>query len=263
MSIDKHKELSPELQKKSIIYEIGNAPASFLEFASNDVSNYSLNYTKTGITADVSPRSLTRWLQKEVVVINDEDKGKNKRFNRLESIWIKIAVELRRFGVSLEDLKYIRAQLFDYTVEGFSIFKFQVLQNILEKPKYLVIGDQHEIGFYTYQIYASRVAKGGLFSHINIRFIDFIRNEFPNNNFNINFGIKGIDEDSEKVSLLFYLKTNDFEEMRITLNDGDTRLLTNSSELKKNKELLSAVQKWEFKNIKIQINDEAEFLIEN
>jgi hypothetical protein len=263
MNTDKLKKLTPKLKKKGIIDEIGNTPTSFLEFASNEVSSYNLNYTKTGITANISPRALTRWIEQGVVVINESDKGKTKRFNRLESIWIRIAVQLRKFGVSLENLKYIRTQLFDYTVDGFCMFKFQVLQNILENPKYLIINEDHGIGFYPYKNYATLSEKGYLYSHINIRFIDFIREEYPNNNLNLNFGIKNIDDNVEKVSLLFYLKTNDFEEMRITLSDGDIRLLSNSSELKKNTKLLSTIQNWEFESIKIQINDEAEFIIEN
>ncbi|WP_010181554.1 hypothetical protein [Aquimarina agarilytica] len=264
LDIKKLKSINPKLQKQVIIDEISNTYIAFLEFAGNDVSSYSLNNTKTGITANISSRTLTRWLQQEVVIIDGIDKGKNKRFNRLENIWIKIAIELRKFGVPLEGLKYIRTQLFDYTVGEFSMFKFQVLHNILlEKPKYLIISDEHEVGFYTYKNYASNVEKGFLFSHINIRFIDFIKEEFPNNNIHIDFGITNIIYDVEKVSLLFYLKTNDFQEMHITLSDEDTRLLYNSSELMKNDNLLSAIQKWEFDSIKIQINDETEFIIEN
>lgn len=263
MNIDKYRELTPKLTERAILHELGNIPTSYFEFTNNEISNYSLNYTKTGITAEVSPRALNRWIEQGVVVIDNADKGKTKRFNRLESIWIKVAVELRKFGVSLEDLKYIRTQLFDYTVEDFNMFKFQILLNILEKPKYLIISEDKEAGFYTYEIYADKVSKGFLFSHINVRFIDFIREEFPNNNFKINFGIKDIDENVEKVSLLYYLKTNDFQEMRVILSDGDTRLITSSSELKSNQPLLEVIQNWEFKCIKIQIDDEAEFIIEN
>jgi len=263
MAKNKLKELTPKLKKNAILENLENIPESFFEFASNGISNYSLNETKIGITADVSPRALNRWIIKEVVYVENSDKGKIKRFNRLESIWVKIVVKLRRLGVSLDDLKYIRTQLFNYTVEEFCLFKFKVLNVILEAPEYLIIDDDHGVGFYSYKDYSDKAAKGHLYDHINLRFIDYIREEFPNNNFGTNFGIREVDEDVEKVTLLFYLKTNDFEEMRITLSDGDTRLITNSSELKLNKSLLKTVQNWEFKSISIQVNDEVKFSIEN
>jgi len=263
MSINKLNELSPKIKKKAIQEELGYVPKSFIEFTNNDIANYSLDESKTRITANVSPRVITNWLQKDVIKIDDSDIGKIKRFNRLENIWLNLVIDLRKFGVPLNSLKYIRTQLFEYTVNDFHLFKFKVLQSILGNPEFLIINDNHEVGFYPYQYYADKVAKGHLFSHINLRFIDYIRSEFPNNNFNIDFGIKDIDENEEKVSLLFYLKTNDFKEIRIILSDGDTRLITNSSNLKINKELLKIVQDWKFKSIAVQINSEVEFIIEN
>jgi hypothetical protein len=263
MDINKLNEFSPKIKKKAIKHELGYAPTSFIQFTNNDISSYSLDEDKARISANVSPRVITNWLQKDVIKIDDSDIGKIKRFSKLENVWLNLVIDLRKFGVSLNSLKYIRTQLFEYTVDGFYLFKFKVLQSILGNPEFLIINDNHEVGFYAYQYYADKVAKGHLYSHINLRFIDYIRSEFPDNNFNIDFGIKDIDEDVEKVSLLFYLKTNEFKELRITLSDGDTRLITNSSELKINKDLLKIVQAWVFKSIVIKINDEVEFIIEN
>ncbi|WP_148869007.1 hypothetical protein [Tenacibaculum adriaticum] len=263
MDIKKLIGQSASIKKQAFIEELENIPISFFEFNNSEISNFSLNNTKTGITADVSPRALNRWIDQGVVIIEESDKGKTRRFNRLESIWIKIAVELRNFGVSLNDLKYIREQLFDYTFEGFNMFKFKILKNILTTPEYIVISEHHQVGFYPYSHYAKLASKGFLLSHINIRFIDYIKEEFPNNSLNTDFGIKDFEEDINKVSLLYYLKTNDFKEIRITLSDGDIRLLNNSSQLKNNSELLEQIQNWNFKAVKIIIDTETEYIIDN
>ncbi|MBV7440758.1 hypothetical protein KRX57_04935 [Weeksellaceae bacterium TAE3-ERU29] len=263
MDINKLRELSPELNKQAVFEELEGIPASFFEFINNDISNFSLIETKTGITADVTPRALNRWIEKAIVNVNNSDKGKVKRFTRLESIWIKIVVQLREFGVSLKDLEYIRTQLFDYTIENFCLFKFKVLYAILYQPEYLVIDNEHQVGFYSYKGYSDKVSKGYLFSHINIRFLDFIIQEFPNSNFKAKFNIKDIENNVEKLSLLFYLRTNAFKEMRITISDGDVRLLSNSFELRYNDDLLKAIQEWSFKSVVIQINKDTKFVIEN
>ncbi|KGL61925.1 hypothetical protein [Polaribacter sp. Hel1_85] len=263
MDIKKLNKLSPKIKRKAIEEELEHIPASFFEFTNNEISNYSLNETKTGINTNVSARVITNWLQKDVIKIDDSDIGKVKRFNRLENIWLNVVIDLRKFGIPLNSLKYIRTQLFDYLVNDYCLFKLKILQSIIDSPEYLVINDNNEVGFYPYQSYADKVAKGRLYSHINLRFINYIQLEYPNNKFNIDFGIKNIDEDVEKVTLLFYLKTNDFKEIRIVLSDGDTRLITDSSDLKVNKKLLKIVQDWRFKSITVQINDEVKFIIEN
>jgi hypothetical protein len=262
MDIKKLKSLSPNIKKRAVIEELEDIPASLIEFIENDIANHSLNEIKTGVTADVSTRTLNRWTEQGVVIIEKLDKGKTRRFNRLENIWIKIAIELRNFGVSLNDLKYIREQLFDYSVGGLNMFKFKILKNILTTPEYIIINEHHQVGFYPYSHYAKLVSKGFILSHINIRFIDYIKEEFINNNLNTNFGINDFEEDVNKVSLLYYLKTNDFNEIRITLSDGDTRLLNNSSQLKDNTELLEQIQNWNFKSVKIIVDTETEFTIE-
>lgn len=263
MDIEKLKKQSQYIKKRAFIEELEEMPISFFEFNNSNISNHCLNEIKSGVTANISARTLNRWTEQGVVIIEESDKGKTRRFNRLENIWIKIALELRNFGISLNDLKYIREQLFNYTVEGFNMFKFKVLKNILTTPEYIVINEHHQVGFYPYNHYAKLASKGHLLSHINIRFIDYIREEFPNNNLNIGYGIKDFEEDVNKVSLLYYLKTNDFKEIRITLSDGDTRLLNNSLQLKDNSELLEQIQNWNFKAIKIIVDDATEFMIEN
>jgi hypothetical protein len=263
MDLDKLNKLSPKLKERAILEELEYIPISFIQFTNNRISNYSLNEIKAKINADVTPRVLNNWIDKKVINVDSSDKGRIKRFNTLENIWLKIVVDLRKIGLPLDSLKYIRTQLFDYTIDDFCLFKFKVLQVILGNPEYFIIDDNHEVGFYSYEYYAKKVAKGHLFSHINMRFIDFVRLEFPLNNFHFDFGIRNLDEDVDKVSLLFFLKTNEFTEIRITLADGDTRLIKDSNELKVNKELLKVIQNWEFESIIIQTKDGEIFNIDN
>lgn len=263
MNLKKLKEQSPKIHRSAIIEELQNIPISFYDFTNNDVSNYSLNEIKTRTTAEVSPRVLSNWIKKEVVHVDSSDMGKVNRFNRLESIWLNLVVDLRKFGLPLQALKYIREQLFNYTIEGFSMFKFKVLKIILDSPEYLVINEDYQVGFYSYELYANQAKKGNLLPHLALRFEDYIKEEFPDNSIHLKFNINDIEKDVEKVSLLYYLRTNDFNDMLITLNSGEKVSISNSKEIKENKQLLQSIENWSFKSIEIKINEGAEFLINN
>jgi len=263
MNNDDQIKLFPGIKKRAIIEELNNIPKSFIQFSNDNISNYCLNEVKSRINADVSPRVLTNWIKEGVINVDSSDKGKIKRFDKLESIWLKLVVDLRKFGLSLSSLKYIREQLFSYVVDDFCLFKSKVLLAILNNPEYLVIDEFNNVGFYTYKHYGERASKGALISRIVIRFIDYVKEEFPNNNISHKFRIDGVDDDADKVALLYFLKTNDFIEMRINLSDGDTRLITNSATLKDNKSLASIIQKWKFESISIKINEETSFNISN
>ncbi len=261
--LQKNKALFPKIQKEAVKEALESVPDSFIHFSNDDISNYCLDQVKSRIKADVSPRVLNNWIREGVIEIEESDKGKIKRFNRIENIWLDIVVDLRKFGVPLKALKEIRKQLFSYEVSSFCLFKFKVLHNILSNPEYLVIDENHTVGFYPYKTYSKLAEKGALLSHINIRFIDYVKSEFLNNNISANFNIKNIDGDVEKVALLYFLKTNSFNQIKIELSMGDVRLINDSSSLKNNTELINSIENWNFKSIVVEVNNETEFIIKN
>ena len=52
-----------------------------IEFSSNKIINYCLT-KKVGLKDEPSPRVLVNWVDKRLVQINPEDKGKIKRFDK-------------------------------------------------------------------------------------------------------------------------------------------------------------------------------------
>ena len=236
-------------------------PDSFINFTNSDVINYCLHQVKVGTKSEQSARVLNSWINNEIIFINDEDKGKIRRFDRLESVWLSIVVEARKFGIPLESLKQTRKDLTLSPVKGFSLLKFSILETILRKPKILMIFENGFSNVMSLETYTKCISKGIFPTHVNFKLIDFIALEYPNNALDLDFKIKDVYEDDEKMTMLYFLKTGDYQSIKLYVSDGDVRLIENSKLLLQNIELMTSISSWTFKMAEVFIKDEIKITI--
>lgn len=259
--MEQNKPLQDRINQNSLreIYE--ELPDSFINFTNSDVTNYCLHQIKVGTKSEQSARVLNSWINNEIIFVNDEDKGKIKRFDRLESIWLSIVVEARKFGIPLESLKQTRKDLTLSPVEGFSLLKFSVLDTILRKQKILLIFENGFSNVMSLEAYTKCISKGMFPTHVNFKLQDFIALEYPNNALDLDFKIKNIYDNDEKMALLYFLKTGDYKSIKLYVSDKDVRLIENSKFLIQNKELMTAISSWSFKKAEIFVTDEIKITI--
>ncbi|WP_412464911.1 hypothetical protein [Flavobacterium mekongense] len=236
-------------------------PEPFLNFTNSDIITHCLQQVKVGTKSEQSARVLNSWINGEIILIDEKDKGKIRRFNRLESIWLNIVIEARKFGFPLESLKQTRRDLTQSPVKNFSLLKFSVLDTILRKSKILMVFEDGSTNVISTESYTKYLSKGSFPTHINFKLLDFISEEFPNNAFEVDFKIKDAYENEEKMTLLYFLKTGDYKSMRIYLNDGDVRLIENYKFIVQNKEIMNAISKWTFTKAEIFLSEELKVTI--
>src|SRR5690606_2298917 len=200
----------------------------------------------SGRKNEISARVLNNWIAQEVINVSPDDKGKIKRFDKIESIWLNIVSEARKFGVSLDFLKQSRKELFESPFKNFSLIKFHVLDSILRTPKVLLILENGYTKILSYDVYYKWISNKRLPTHISFDLLEFIKPEFENENFSKDFGIEDPYENIEKLTLLFYLKTGEFKCVKLFIDEFDVRYIENSNYLLENKDLLSKISNWEF-----------------
>ncbi len=259
--MEQNKTLQDRINQNSLreIYE--ELPDSFINFTNSDVINYCLHQIKVGTKSEQSARVLNSWINNEIIFINDEDKGKIRRFDRLESIWLSIVVEARKFGIPLESLKQTRKDLTLSPVKGFSLLKFSILDTILRKPKILMIFENGFSNVMSLEVYTKYISKGIFPTHVNFKLQDFIALEYPNNALDLDFKIKNVYDNDEKMALLYFLKTGDYKSIKLYISDKDVRLIENSKLLIQNKELMTSISSWSFKKAEIFVTDEIKITI--
>lgn len=253
--MEQNKILQDKINQNALreIYE--ELPDSFINFTNSDVINHCLRQIKVGTKNEQSARVLNNWINNEIIFVNDEDKGKIRRFDRLESIWLNIVVEARKFGIPLESLKQTKKDLTSSPIEGFSLIKFSVLDTILRKPKILVIFENGFSNVMSFEAYTRFISKGLFPTHVNFKLQDFISLEYPNNALMFDFKISDSYENTEKMTMLYFLKTGDYKTINLHITTSDVRLIDNSNSITQNKELIKAISTWNFIKAEIILND--------
>ncbi|MFC4687840.1 hypothetical protein ACFO4P_12925 [Epilithonimonas pallida] len=256
LDIDKAKKIQDRLNEQSVREVLGELPVAIINLLNSKVLNYCLHEHKTGIKTGHPIRIVNSWLAQDVIKIQEGDKGKIRRFDRLENIWLNIVFDARKFGIPIDDLKYTRKKLFESPVKNFSLFKLGVIKTIFAMPQVLVFPIGGKGSLYSIDAYAQWFSKKRFPPHAAFRLEDYIALEYPNNAFSEDFHIKNLFEDKNKMLLQYFLKTGDYQYVKVHLKQGDVRLIENSKSLIQNEEVMRRIGDWNFHKIDIIINDD-------
>lgn len=251
--IKSHNDRIDELALKEIYEEL---PEGLMTLVRHPALNQCLLGIKSAKREDVSARVLNNWENQGIVNVSSEDKGRVKRFNKLESVWLSIINEARKFGLPLEILKQARKELFSSPIKDFNLLKFCVLHTILYKPKMIAISEDGYVRHYSHKIYKKHLNSGVLPMHLSFNLSNILKKEFPRNHFEKDFKIDNLFSNSAKLLMLYFLKTGDFKEIRLTVHQSDTRLITSSEIFLNNPDLSKALFDWNFERAEIIINDQ-------
>jgi len=138
LDIKKIEQLQSKLQDRKLREVYGELPEGMLHFLNNNIINYCLHENKTGIKQGYPVRVVNSWLAQEVIKVREEDKGKIRRFDKLENIWLNIVFDARKLGISIEVLKNLRKKLFDSPLNNFPLFNLGVIKTIFQIPQLLI-----------------------------------------------------------------------------------------------------------------------------
>lgn len=260
LDIKKLKHLQDKIHNEAIKEIYGELPINVIQLLNNNILNYCLHEYKSGIKQNHAIRVVNSWLAQDVIKIKDEDRGKMRRFDRIENIWLNVVFEARKFGVSLESLKELRKNLLESPIKNFSKFKLGVIQTLFSNPQVLVFPTDGIAQMYSIDSY-NAFTKTRFPAHTAFRLEDYISLEYPNNALSVDFKISNSFEDKNKMLLLYFLKTGDFEYMKVYIKEGDIRGIENPNTLFDNKELMDIISNWKFQKVDIIINNEVETTI--
>jgi hypothetical protein len=256
--INKAKKLEEGLKDKALKDVYGDLSPEFVHFLKNDVLNYCLQEYKTGIKAEHPVRIVNSWLAQDVIKIQSGDKGKIKRFNRLENIWLNIVFEARKFGIPISTLKETRKNLLESSIRDFSLFKLEVIKTLFSMPQIMYIPIEGQAKLYSFEAYKKWFSRGRFPVHAIFNLKDYISLEYPNNSLLTDFKIQNPLEDKNKMLLLYFLKTGDYQYLKFHLKEGDIRFIESSQSLLQNEEVMQSIINWNFQKVDIIINDELE-----
>lgn len=250
-----HEELKQDCFRK--------LPVEIIHLLNNEVINHILHTIKTSKSEDIPARVLNNWIEKKVIIIDEQDKGKVKRFNKIHCVWLNIIAEARKLGLHLEDLEAAHQEVMNSEIPNFSYLKLGIINTILNKPHIIELSQGGIFEIMYQEEYKDFFNKGNMYyPHSILPLNSLVQQEFPKSNFELPLEIENATSDEEKMLLLFLLKSGAFGYMKVYLSETDIRLIESSEAVIANEELKQAISTWKFHKIEIMLEDETMTIIE-
>lgn len=255
------KEVYGQIDRMLAHELLSEASAELINFSKSNTLNYCLN-KKSKSSNQPNTRILYNWIDKGLIEVSSEDKGKINRFTRLENIWISVISELRDFGVPIKSIERLRKLMFNYVVNDFTLFRFYVLETILGSSRIFVIYKDGTCQVTSRVGYSKQIKRGFSIPNINIFLKEHVKANYLSNIIDNDFEIDNFRDDIDKMKLMYFIKTGDFELMKIKLDEYDIRYIESPEMLINNTELSEKVKNWKFKDITISIDNETDTIIQ-
>jgi hypothetical protein len=253
LNLKKLKEFQIELIERinnDLREEVEDEVIQFLKspaFKNNFVAQKNRKETKQ------SARVLNNW-EKEGLIdkINTED-GKFRTYNKSQAIWLDIVTSLREFGFPLDKIRGVKEELFNTRIGKFFPFEFAIMQSVLAEPMILVIYQDAKINLLSNSQYQNLLLIHPIAPHLHFNLLNLATTEFPYNNFTtIEKTSKTQDLSDKEVALLYFIRTGDFESIKIRMKEGDVYLLEGTKKIANKKRITEIINQGDFQDIEIK-----------
>jgi len=251
LDIKRLKEIQTDLDKKAKEEFYENLNEEVIQFLqSKFFKDHFL--AKTRKQTQQSARVLNNWENEGLIDRINPNEGKTRKFSKGQSIWLDLVSQLREFGFPLEKIKNLRKGLFISPVKKFSPFEYALMHSIVQEAIILIIKDDATFSLIPESLYIEYLKKTILPPHLHFNLLNLSESEFPNNNFNMEIAVSIKSNLTEQeLELIYFLRTGDFESIKIRLKDGLIYLLEGTKKLSNQARIVDILKNADYQNIEI------------
>mgnify|MGYP000608998703 FL=1 len=254
LNIKRLRELQKDLEKKARQEMMENISDELIKFVLDEDISQDYRVEKRRPITQQSKRVIGHWVKEGVIKGDQNTEGGWYYFSKTESIWIDIVTQLREFGLSLTKIKLIREKLFEEEISNFRLIDFALMQTVLKEPYVMIVYPDGIINLTTLLLYSESVKTGVLTSHIVFSFSNLIYNIFPdaeldflkNNDNSLNLS-------TNEMKLLYYLRTKEYEEIRVKAKEGEIYLIEAEKEYNIGDKIIDIIRNASYQDIMIKV----------
>lgn len=255
LNIQKLKEFQLDLDKRAnreLKSEIENEVIQFVK--SSIFRNFISK--KSRKTTSQSPRVLNNWEKEGLIDKINTEEGKFRSYNKIQAIWLDIVTTLRDFGFPLEKIKNVKEILFNSKEVRFSPLEYALMQSVLIEPMILVIYQTGKINLFSQAQYQEILKDKCIAPHMHFNLLNLAHIEFPYNNFNsLGKSSKTQNLNDKELTLLYFIRTGDFESIKIRLKEGDIYLLEGTKKIPNKSRITDILNQGDYQDIEIKIQN--------
>jgi DNA-binding transcriptional MerR regulator len=222
--VNTHKTFIPATDKIDLLF------ASYFNDEKALKIRHWLNLRNKGLDIDeLSYRIINHWEKNGLIEVERGEDGKGwRKFSLMDAMWISVIIELRKFGVSIENLNLIKNQLYHndgkYKPSFYPVLEFYTALFMKEKePIYILIFNDFQVKVATKTEIELRRATGSIPSHITIELISLLRVILKKPNLETKSKITH--ELSEvEIQLLLEIRTRNYKSIKIRMKNGEINI---------------------------------------
>ena len=215
----------------------------------SEIQNELLN-KKSRIDLSQSSRVMNSWEKEGIIDKEELAEGKWRKYSKVEAIWLSIVNELREFGFALDKIRKIKNVLFNAEL-NFSPLEYAIAQTIMIQNIVIVVYSDGTTYVLPENVYQSMFLQNPLRTHVCINLFPIIYNHFPNNNFNTLQQTQKSGITEKELQLLYYLRTGDYQSIKIIFKDGEISLLEADRKINPSSKIIDIINNKQYQKIEI------------
>lgn len=257
LDVVKLKSLQKDFERRAREEFIENLDEAILHFVVSKFFRQNFTESKSRKSKlKQSARVLHNWEKEGVIPPLNPAEGKSRQFNKVESIWLELAISCREFGLSLTKIKLLRKALFDKLARKVTILEYALMHSIIQEAIILIMEEDGEIHIMPQSLYAELVSNNQMPHHLHFNLLSLADLEFTNNNFKtIKKEAKSGSLTEKELQLLYFLRTGDYESIKVKIKDGEIFLLEGSKRIPTNSRVIEIIKNNKYQDIEIKTHN--------
>lgn len=218
------------------------------------------NKKYTSADLNIPYRVISHWSLNNLFIVDYEDENnelKWKRFSFTDIIWIEIIKELRKYGLSLEKILYLKKFIIDQPVKEPHYFEYQVFLTMARTPvSLLVYEDGYGIFISIEEDFSNQYIKGYLNHHLKkssfivIDINRLVTKLFPLKNSLPEF-TSLVNLNNDEVELINFIRFNTFDEVVVKLQSGKLKRFEGKKKEPLEADLLDIMKQEKYQKIEV------------
>jgi DNA-binding transcriptional MerR regulator len=207
---------------------------------------------------ELSYRVINHWEKNGLIDVERGEAAGWRKYSAMDAIWINLMIELRKFGVSIENIRKIREQLTArnelYRPSIYPLLEFYTSLFMRYKEEtYILIPDNFVIEIATQSEIELVKSMGGMCNHISISLHDIIKTVYQKHDIKLKED-KRVELSSEELALIYEIRTAAYKAINVKMKNGKIIRLEKDVQLTE-KQVYKLLQDKNYDSITIERQD--------
>lgn len=174
---------------------------------------------------ELSYRVINHWEKAGLIDVDRGESGTGwRKYSAMDAIWLNTITELRKFGVSIENIRRIKEQLTErnekYKPSVYPLLEFYSSLFMMHKEEtYILVPDNFVIEIATQSGIEFSKALGGMCNHISISLHDIIRKIYQKHDLKLKEDNR-VNLSREEAALVSEIRTRAYRAINVKMKDG-------------------------------------------